>query len=289
MSHADDDTDPAMPPATMPRPIDPAGVVTPAPAEITALRRYTQARIGLGRAGQGLPTADHLRFGLDHARARDAVWTGIDADGLVRALADRGLVSCHVSSNARDRMEYLRRPDLGRQLSREGETALAGLPSMPADPAASVTLVIADGLSAAAVMLNALDLVDALRPRLDAAGIGLIATVVATQARVALGDAIGAQTGARLVVVLIGERPGLSAADGLGCYITFAPRPGTLDSARNCISNIRPGGLDIASAAAKIAWLAREALRRRLTGIGLKEASGVAVPAAGQPRVLSEG
>ncbi|MEN2978347.1 ethanolamine ammonia-lyase subunit EutC [Tistrella bauzanensis] len=289
MSPADDDTDRTMPPATMPGLVDPAGVVTPAPAEITALRRYTQARIGLGRAGQGLPTADHLRFGLDHARARDAVWTGIDAEELVRALAGRGLKSHHVSSKARDRTEYLRRPDLGRQLSAEGEAVLAGLPSMPADTAAAVTLVIADGLSAAAVMLNALDLVDALRPRLNAAGIGLIATVVATQARVALGDAIGAQTGARLVVVLIGERPGLSAADGLGCYITFNPRPGTLDSARNCISNIRPGGLDIDSAAAKIAWLAGEALRRRLTGIGLKEASGVAVPAAGQPRVLNEG
>ena len=260
-------------------------VVLPAPDEITRLRRFTEARIGLGRAGSGLPTAAHLRFGLDHARARDAVWSGIDAGALVDALHGRGLNSCHVSSMARDRAEYLRRPDLGRRLSAEGAAALGALP--PPAPGAEVVLMLGDGLSAAAVMLNGLALIDALLPRLAAARIGVMAGVVATQARVALGDPVGAILGARLAIVLIGERPGLSAADGLGCYLTFDPRPGSLDSARNCISNIRPGGLDPATAAAKIAWLAAEALRRQLTGVGLKEASGVAVPAAGQPRVLT--
>ena len=177
-------------------------VVLPAPDEITRLRRFTEARIGLGRAGSGLPTAAHLRFGLDHARARDAVWSGIDAGALVDALHGRGLNSCHVSSMARDRAEYLRRPDLGRRLSAEGAAALGALP--PPAPGAEVVLMLGDGLSAAAVMLNGLALIDALLPRLAAARIGVMAGVVATQARVALGDPVGAILGARFAIVLIG-------------------------------------------------------------------------------------
>ncbi|MGJ5179903.1 ethanolamine ammonia-lyase subunit EutC [Bradyrhizobium oligotrophicum] len=226
------------------------------------LRRMTRARVGLGRSGDGLPTKARLEFQMAHALARDAVWGKVNFDGIADALAPREVIK--VASAAPDRASYLRRPDLGRRLA-AGEAS--GLPSGPFD----LVFVIADGLSADAVESHAADVVIATAARLAGHTIGPI--VLASQARVALGDDVGAAMRARLVAVLIGERPGLSAADSLGVYLTLNPAPGLRDSARNCISNIHGHGLAADRAADKLAWLVREALRIGVTGIGLKEAA----------------
>lgn len=225
------------------------------------LRQATPARIGLGRAGDGLPTAALLEFQLAHARARDAVHATFDPDGVASQLD--GLEVRRVHSRAPDRPTYLQRPDLGRRLSPD---SAAGLEPGPYDAA----FVIADGLSAAAVHAHAAPFLRAVLDRLP--GWKLAPIVLASQARVALGDEVGERLGAALVAVIIGERPGLSAADSLGCYLTWGPRVGRLDSERNCLSNIRPpDGLPYAVAADKLAWLMAEARARKLTGVGLKE------------------
>ncbi|PWR21306.1 ethanolamine ammonia-lyase subunit EutC [Zavarzinia aquatilis] len=261
----------------------PPEVVTPATPVLDDLRRFTAARVGLGRAGSGLPTAAHLKFTLDHARARDAVWSAMDARGLAGEIANRGYPVAVVASEAGDRATYVRRPDLGRTLAPANGALLRAKLG-----AARIVAVIADGLSAAAVGANALPTLDAVAARLEAYGLALDAVVVAEQGRVAIGDPIGAALEAELVIVLIGERPGLSAADSLGCYITYRPADGTPDSARNCVSNIRPGGLAPKDAAFKIAWLAREALARGLTGIDLKEDSAAELE-TGPAALLIEG
>lgn len=230
------------------------------PVRFDALRAATAARIGLGRAGDALPTAPLLDFQLAHARARDAVYTAIDADAIAAAFPGREIV--RLRSQAVDRGEYLRRPDLGRRVD-TGDLARL----RPGD--FDATFVIADGLSAMAVNSQAADLVIATSRHLAGWRIAPIALV--EQGRVAIGDEIGAAFGASLVVVLLGERPGLSAADSLGAYLTWAPELGRRDSERNCISNIRPGGLSIAVAADQLAWLMREARSRRLSGIHLKD------------------
>lgn len=226
------------------------------------LRRLTRARIGLGRAGDGLPTAELLAFQMAHAAARDAVHGAPDFDRLAAALAPREVI--RVASAAPDRATYLRRPDLGRRLADGAAESLAAGPF-------DVVFVVADGLSAAAVDANAAATLEATARRLDGLRIGPV--VLARQARVALGDAVGAATNARVVAVLIGERPGLTAADSLGVYLTFAPVPGRRDAERNCLSNIHAHGLAPDEAGHKLAWLIREALRRRLTGVELKEAA----------------
>ena len=226
------------------------------------LKRFTRARIGLGRAGDGLPTGELLAFQMAHAKARDAVHGRVDFGAVAAAVADREVVE--VASAAPDRATYLRRPDLGRRL---GAGEAAKLPPGPFD----VVFVVADGLSAAAVEAHAAATVTAAIARLGDLAIGPI--VLARQGRVALGDEIGAAMGARLVVVVLGERPGLSAADSLGLYLTFAPRPGRRDSERNCLSNVHGHGLAPERAADKLAWLIREALTRGLSGIALKEAA----------------
>ncbi len=247
--------------------------LTPPSAPVAELRRFTAARVALGRAGSGLPTAAHLRFTLDHARARDAVWSAVDRAALIEGLSARGLAVDGVASQAGDRATYVRRPDLGRMLAPEDAKRLA------TRPAARIVLVVADGLSAAAVDANALAVVDALVPLLAEHDLAIDHAVVVDQGRVAIGDPIGEALAADLVIVLIGERPGLSAADSLGCYLTFRARPGMLDSGRNCVSNIRDGGLPPREAAFKIAWLAREALRREISGIDLKEESAAELAA----------
>jgi ethanolamine ammonia-lyase small subunit len=226
------------------------------PARLTGL---TQARIGLKRTGQSLGTDAALAFELAHARARDAVHAAFDTRALHAAF---DVIEVH--SKAGDRATYLQRPDLGRELTDASASKLA-----PAG--ADIAIIVADGLSATAVMRHAVPLLTALLPRLE----GRIAPIIAAhQARVALGDVIGAALAARLVIVLIGERPGLSAPDSLGAYITWKPQPGRVDSERNCVSNIRPPhGLDYQTAAERIAWLAREAKERRLTGVTLKDGS----------------
>lgn len=247
---------------------DDKGALIPAPESLAGLRRHTAARVALGRAGNGLPTAAHLKFTLDHARARDAVWSALDLETLDAGLLARGFRTARCASLAGDRATYVRRPDLGRQIAPAAAEALAGRLGP-----CRVVVVVADGLSAAAVEANALPLIDELAPRLAADGHTIDGVVLVEQGRVAIGDPIGAALKADLTIMLIGERPGLSAADSLGCYLTFRPLEGLQDSARNCISNIRPEGLPPAQAAFKIAWLAREALRRELTGIDLKEES----------------
>ncbi len=232
-----------------------------------SLRQYTAARIGSGRAGSALPTAANLQFQLDHARARDAVLQALDVASLCEALSPLGLPVACARSRATDRGVYLQRPDLGRQLDPADRERLAGERG-----AADIGIVIADGLSSLAVQAHAAKLLHEMLPLLRDAGFSLAPLVVAQQGRVALGDEVGAALGAKLVLVLIGERPGLSSPDSLGVYLTFAPQPGRLDSERNCISNIRPpAGLDYASAAQTCLYLCRNALQRGLSGVKLKD------------------
>lgn len=228
------------------------------------LRGTTPARIGLGRAGVGLTTRTHLEFSLDHARARDAVHRPFDSLGVAARL---GSPSASVlSSAARDRAEYLRRPDLGRRLS-ESSARLLGESGLRRD----IAVIVGDGLSPRAA--------ERLGPplaRLLAEGLGSsehVALFVAEGARVALGDAIGETIGARLSIVLLGERPGLSVPESLGAYLTFAPKVGRSDAERNCVSNVHDQGLSVAAAAQTILWLARAALARGLTGVELKDES----------------
>ena len=217
-----------------------------------------------------MPTQALLEFTLAHARARDAVHAALDVGGLTAGLGDLGLLPSTVSSCALNRQDYLRRPDLGRKLDPDSEDALAGHKGGSCE----LAIVIGDGLSPAAVNAHAIELVRSLLPRLAAGGIAIGNVVVASGARVALGDQIGAILGARMVVMLIGERPGLSSADSLGAYLTFAPRVGLTDAERNCVSNIHGAGLGCDEAAFRIAWLIREGLRRKVTGVSLKDESG---------------
>jgi ethanolamine ammonia-lyase small subunit len=243
----------------------------PAPPDPwSRLRALTPARIALGRSGSALPTRAVLGFALDHARARDAVHLTFDSAALAARIEALGHKTVTVTSAAADRATYLRRPDLGRRLSGESQALLA---RRAAPAPADLAIVIGDGLSAAAVSAHALPLLQALAEPTRQAGWRLAPIVLAHQARVALGDEIGALLGARMVVMLIGERPGLSSPDSLGAYLTFDPRPGRTDAERNCISNIRPAGLSYEAAAFTLAWHVREALRRGLTGVGLKDES----------------
>jgi len=249
---------------------------TPAPPSrpLEALRELTPARVGLGRSGASMPTDALLAFTLDHARARDAVHAAFDASHLAAGLAGLGLEAIQVSSQAGDRRDYLRRPDLGRMLDPDSRRGLAAA----GRGAGELVIVIGDGLSPAAVNLHAVELVRHLVPRLAEAGIGIGHIVIASGARVALGDEIGAALGARMVLMLIGERPGLSAPDSLGAYLTFAPRIGLSDAERNCVSNIHGAGLGYDEAAFKIAWLVREGLARQVTGVALKDESAGGSP-----------
>lgn len=234
------------------------------------LRKHTPARIGLGRSGVALPTAELLRFAAAHAAARDAVQVPLDVPALDAALRAQGFITAPlvVTSRAASRDEYLRRPDLGRRLAEADGARLHAHAIANAD----LALVLGDGLSAIALQRHAAPLAAALR---DALGDALrwAPIVIATQARVALADEIGALLGARAALILLGERPGLSSPDSLGAYLTFAPRIGRTDAERNCVSNIRPEGLPYTAAATRIAWLARESLRRGLSGIALKDDS----------------
>ena len=243
---------------------------------LAALRELTPARVGLGRTGASIPTDALLAFTLDHARARDAVHTEFEAPHLVAGLAGLGLEVSEVSSQVRNRRDYLRRPDLGRMCDVESRRSL----EQQGVGASDLVIVIGDGLSPAAVNVHAVQLVRHLVPRLAAANIPCRRAVVATGARVALGDEIGELLGAWMVAMLIGERPGLSAPDSLGAYLTFAPRVGLTDERRNCVSNIHGAGLNYDEAAFKIAWLVREGLARRVTGVALKDESGTAMIAA---------
>lgn len=232
-------------------------------------RAATRARIGLGRAGDGLPTTALLEFQLAHAKARDAVQGKVDWDALEEHLPAPAI---RVKSLAADRSTYLRRPDLGRRL----DPSCAHLLSKGDW---DLALVIGDGLSAAAVHTWAVPVVWALHMRLGC--LSMAPLVLAEQARVALADPIGEALGARISVMLIGERPGLSVADSLGIYMTHGPRSGRRDGERNCLSNIHAHGLAPAAAADKLVWLIRQSLRLGLSGVGLKEETPSLQPGQG--------
>lgn len=224
------------------------------------LRQFTRARIGLGRAGDALPTSRLLEFQAAASQARDAVHAALDTRALREALAPQTCID--VGSRATDRQTYLLRPDWGRELGSGGDA----LDDAHGD--FDLAIVIGDGLSARAAVSHSSAMLAALLPRLNDWTIAPI--VLATQARVGLGDAIAQRLGARMVVVLIGERPGLSVADSLGIYLTWNPQPEQADSLRNCISNIHADGLGYEKAATLLAWLANEARQRQVTGTALK-------------------
>jgi ethanolamine ammonia-lyase small subunit len=234
------------------------------------LRHLTPARVGLGRAGASLSTQALLEFTLDHARARDAVHAELDISTIAAGLDVLGLRALQVSSCAQTRKEYLRRPDLGRKLDAASQDLLASSRRGPCN----LAVIIGDGLSPSAVNVHAVELVRCLVAVLASGGIELGPVVIASGARVALGDEISALLGARMAAMLIGERPGLSAPHSLGAYLTFAPKAGCTDAMRNCVSNIHSSGLSYDEAAFKIAWLVREGLARGVTGVALKDESG---------------
>lgn len=248
----------------MTEPVKDIAKTVAAPHDWGWLKRFTEARIALGHCGVGLPTAPHLAFQAAHAEARDAVLKPFDAAALVAGVQARGWPAVAVQSRAADRQAYLQRPDEGRILDDASEALL----SEP-HPAADIALVVADGLSSRAVEENALAVLDALVPRLKEAGHRLAPVVVATEGRVALADHVGELLQATASVILIGERPGLSAADSLGLYLTFLPRRGRVDSERNCISNVRAGGLAPAEAAAQACALIERMFRHRAAGVAL--------------------
>lgn len=247
----------------------------PDPDAWLTLRRFTAARIALGHAGISQPTAPQLAFQLAHAQARDAVHQPLDAEALATALraAWPGLpepVLLH--SAAENRHVYLQRPDLGRRLDAPSRALLTSHGAGKAETAKfDLAIVVADGLSARAVTENAAPLLQALQGQLGAGAWSLAPLAVALQGRVAIGDEVGQLLGASMVVVLIGERPGLSSPDSMGAYLTWAPRVGLTDESRNCISNIRPAGLRCEQAAARLHYLLAEARRRGVTGIELKD------------------
>ena len=243
---------------------------TPGRDQWEALKQFTAARIALGRTGSGLPTNAMLQFKLAHAHARDTVHTPLDTSHIIQGLKERKLSVIEVSSKAADRVTYLKRPDLGREPDARSITSLQEQ-TFPSD----VCIVIADGLSARAINLYALPLLDELLPLLKAASKTLAPVCVATQARVALADHIAFHQKARLSVILIGERPGLSASDSMGAYLTFEPRPGLTDDSRNCISNIRSEGISSKLSAAKLFYLIGEAFERKISGVALKDNYGL--------------
>jgi ethanolamine ammonia-lyase small subunit len=241
--------------------------VTP-PRRWRDLRNFTDARVGLGRAGNALPTTAHLDFQEAHAVARDAVFSALDVPALQAVLPG----SVVVRGQAPDRRSYLLRPDLGRRLADPA-------PLAPFAGTWDIAFVVADGLCATGVQRHAPEVLARVVPRLRSGGLVVAPVVIATQARVALGDPVGAALGARAVAVLIGERPGLSALDSMGIYLTWAPGPGCRDAERNCISNIRPGGLGTAEAARKLLWLVAAARRLGVTGVTLKDEEPAALAA----------
>jgi ethanolamine ammonia-lyase small subunit len=233
-----------------------------------ALRRFTQARIALGRAGHAVPTQAQLAFQLAHARARDAVQMPWDPEAFARQVQGLGYEALILETAVGSRDEYLRRPDLGRVLN---ETSRSRLKDLHAD-GSDVALIISNGLSATAVERHGIPLLQAIRDAYGSRSYRLAPMALVANGRVALSDDIGTLLAARVAVIIVGERPGLSAADSLGIYLTFAPRLGNTDAQRNCISNIRPPeGLGYEDAASKLLYLTGEALRRGQSGVALKD------------------
>lgn len=232
-----------------------------------SLKAFTNARIALGRTGVATPLKEVLDFRMCHAHARDAVYSILKVDELTASLQQFQMPIITVNSKANDRTAYLQRPDLGRKLNDASANNLKNETSHSAD----VAIIIADGLSATAINEHAVHVVKKLIPLLKQSVLTIAPLVIAEQARVAIADEIGSILQARLSLILIGERPGLSSPDSMGAYITYQPSPGKTDESRNCISNIRPEGLGYDLAAAKIAKLIKVSLLLKLSGIRLKD------------------
>jgi ethanolamine ammonia-lyase small subunit len=235
-----------------------------------SLRQHTAARIALGRAGGSLPTAELLKFSFDHAEARDAVHSELDLDRLQTDLRTVGLPILKVASRACDRFTYLQRPDLGCELDQESQDALESVSKSNID-GFDIILIVADGLSAMAAQLHAAPLVSALVAMLQKDRCRVGPLVLARFARVGLQDQIGHIPRASASLILLGERPGLGTADSLGAYLVFNPRPGNTNADRNCVSNIRPAGLPLSTAAETLHYLVMESLLRQMSGLGLKD------------------
>lgn len=258
--------------------VDKNAIVTP--NSWASLRRHTDARIGLGRSGISQPTEPQLEFQQAHARARDAVHIPLDVAQLELELAGAGLESLRLHSQAHDRATYLQRPDKGRRLGADSAALLKQVHDT--QPRRDVTLVIADGLSSTAVQRHAATVAAAVDKHLAAEGLSRTPVCIVEQGRVAVGDEVGELLDSRLVILLVGERPGLSSPDSLGIYYTYNPRVGLTDAARNCISNIRPAGISPEDAAERLLWLVKESLRRKLSGVELKDESGNAEALEGE-------
>ncbi|VVP43842.1 Ethanolamine ammonia-lyase light chain [Pseudomonas fluorescens] len=238
------------------------------------LRRLTPARIALGRTGTSLPTSAQLDFQFAHAQARDAVHLPFDHAGLSAQLTERGRESLLLHSAAVDRNSYLQRPDLGRKLSDDSAQHLRDYAA--AHPGGvDLAIVVADGLSALAVHRHTLPFITRLEEQMGGDGWSIAPVVLVEQGRVAVGDEIGQLLGAKMLVMLIGERPGLSSPDSLGLYFTYNPKVGLTDAYRNCISNVRLEGLSYGMAAHRLLYLMREACRRQLSGVNLKDEAQV--------------
>lgn len=249
------------------------GKVTPDPWD--SLKQLTAARIALGRAGVSLPTESHLEFQFAHAKARDAVHAVLDAESLAKKIREKGLTCLVGTSAAYSREEYLQRPDLGRKLDDPTREALSEQLQKGGSPSFDLSIVIADGLSARAVHEHSLPILKHLLTLTEEENWSLAPVVLIRQGRVAIGDEVASQLCSRMVVVLIGERPGLSSPDSLGVYFTYQPKVGLKDDARNCISNIRPEGLSYSLAGHRLAGLLRGANERHLSGVKLKDDSAL--------------
>ena len=231
------------------------------------LRAFTRARIGLGSTGVATPLKEVLDFRMCHAHARDAVYSVLKVDEIMESLKQFDLSVFAVKSKAKDRIDFLQRPDHGRQLDEDSVNQLQTFNFPPSD----IAIVVADGLSATAINEHAMPVLEKLIPLFKKSNTKIAALIIAEQARVALADEIGDLLHAKLILILIGERPGLSSPDSMGAYLTFNPKPGLTDESRNCVSNIRPEGLSYDLAAEKLFKLVQASLQLKLSGVGLKE------------------
>jgi ethanolamine ammonia-lyase small subunit len=246
------------------------------------LKQFTRARIALGRVGSSLPTKEILDFGMSHAMARDAVHLALDIDTLQSQIESLGLDVLKLHSRAPDRASFLLRPDWGRRLNEQSAEMIKALPQQKID----ISIVIGDGLSSLAVQKHATPMLQAIQQSMpDEWKVGPL--VIASQARVALADEVGELMNARMVILLIGERPGLSSPDSLGLYLTYQPKVGCSDADRNCISNVRLEGLSYEAAAKKLMWLAKESMRLKVSGVALKDESDVHLIDHDEPKRLA--
>jgi ethanolamine ammonia-lyase small subunit len=234
------------------------------------LKEFTAARIALGRVGSSIPLTQYLEFKLAHAHARDAVYSELNSEAISYYLQHLDIPILKLHSKAENRNQYLQRPDLGRLLHEQSAEALKEHTGKY-----DICIIVADGLSAHAVNSNAVQLVEALVVLFRSIKYKLAPICITSQSRVALADHIAHGLGAKLSIIFIGERPGLSSADSVGAYLTYNPRPGLTDEMRNCVSNIRPEGLLHDLAADKIFYLVQEAFRRKLSGVELKDNAGL--------------